>query len=660
MERLNGKIDAAGPVFNSTGIEKKELDPLVKKCKASLISLNQLLIEHKSPGEPSLNSGELQAIQEKLAALKSSLVMLLTDVTTGSLSRTERIVAELVAGMRTRQNRDTAASMANERDDTEGQRNMWAGYHGRSKAQTERHKQGNKATFAQRIYIGEAEDLIPPISSRHLQLSSAELDYPSTDPQKQSYLPPPKPGQHYPSVTNSVQSGGSHHRSDVDDSEGGIIVSERSREELQASEFACRYGSLQLVPAPGSQSEYGDSKHEVRAENTRKHGSVFIETQKSSERIAPVSNVKAHSTALAPAVFSSVSTPILPLHRDQTSSDSLPDSQKVRSNSGIPASSYHPDRSLNSNPASHTRFLSIPGSRTTGAGSNIEAAPRTTKQYANIRTSFNEGAEIDSISASTTPMSRASSESRTTVSTSESHIILPLGRIGSTAKRDAAKQQFLEAATRAKHSDIKLLLERSQHAYMRSLLDPESIDNALIELLRNEDNRKSRAKAFEIIMKQFSPNLDCRDTERQQTPLIWAILNQHEDIVRLLIEAQASLDVTDGIHMRTPLIWAARNNNESILRALLAKGASVEARDGHLMRTPFSWAVENRAWKSVEVLLKVNRIRQLINAEDIDGKTALDIALKMGNSKMVDKLKPHGARRGTIDISTPSHTEIQP
>ena len=54
-----------------------------------------------------------------------------------------------------------------------------------------------------------------------------------------------------------------------------------------------------------------------------------------------------------------------------------------------------------------------------------------------------------------------------------------------------------------------------------------------------------------------------KDDKYGQTPLIWAIVNEHDAVVRLLMKRE-DIDIN-------PLIWAARIGHDTVVRLLVQK-----------------------------------------------------------------------------------------
>jgi ankyrin repeat protein len=76
--------------------------------------------------------------------------------------------------------------------------------------------------------------------------------------------------------------------------------------------------------------------------------------------------------------------------------------------------------------------------------------------------------------------------------------------------------------------------------------------------------------------------LETKDTEYGQTPLLWAAEKGHEAVVKLLLDKGAELETKDTEYGQTPLSWAAWNGHEAVVRLLLDNGAdiSIENRSG--------------------------------------------------------------------------------
>ncbi len=113
-------------------------------------------------------------------------------------------------------------------------------------------------------------------------------------------------------------------------------------------------------------------------------------------------------------------------------------------------------------------------------------------------------------------------------------------------------------------------------------------------------------KLTEVLEKLHGPaGLSCRLTERNETPLIWAVSEGYHDIALTLIEAGADLNAqnSDG---NTPLLRAACENRAEIASVLIKVGAALDV-------------------------------------QNADGYTALVLAKRRGNTEVVDSLQAAGA-----------------
>ncbi|KAK1516855.1 uncharacterized protein CCOS01_12404 [Colletotrichum costaricense] len=155
------------------------------------------------------------------------------------------------------------------------------------------------------------------------------------------------------------------------------------------------------------------------------------------------------------------------------------------------------------------------------------------------------------------------------------------------------------------------------------------------------------------------------------TPLIYAIIKEHRDVVWVLLEAGASVDTKDN-QGRTALVHAVMKNDESIAWLLISKGASIEypvhdypnlfcwclahgklslamlvsqqanvtdAPDAKRER-PLHWAAKSGLLEAVRFLL---RYGVMIDAKDSEERTPLILATLMEEMRIVDALLKCGA-----------------
>ena len=122
------------------------------------------------------------------------------------------------------------------------------------------------------------------------------------------------------------------------------------------------------------------------------------------------------------------------------------------------------------------------------------------------------------------------------------------------------------------------------------------------------------------------------------TPLIWAAIYGHAEMVRVLLEEkQIQPDRQEANHGRAALSWAAEKGHEGIVKLLLGRGdVNPDARDTH-GQTPLLWAVENSHIGLVKLLLG----HKDVNAdtpERAHGRAPLSWAAEKGNEGIVKLL----------------------
>lgn len=129
--------------------------------------------------------------------------------------------------------------------------------------------------------------------------------------------------------------------------------------------------------------------------------------------------------------------------------------------------------------------------------------------------------------------------------------------------------------------------------------------------------------------------------------MIDAIEQDEEEQVKHLLEMGADVNATEPSNGNTPLIWASINRHTEIVAILLEKGADVNATDDNgdtaLMKVINCNEEDDRPWYQVEY--DITEIMEMllvagadVNVENKNGMTALDIAEKTGCTKQIKKL----------------------
>lgn len=121
-----------------------------------------------------------------------------------------------------------------------------------------------------------------------------------------------------------------------------------------------------------------------------------------------------------------------------------------------------------------------------------------------------------------------------------------------------------------------------------------------------------------LLGEQYKCNPDSCDSNGQ-SPLLWATRNGHEDVIKLMIEANADLEVRDKEEGATPLIWAARKGYKNVVNLLLERGGEINAKDNR-GRTPLSLAALHKHGSIMQLLLNKGGI---VDVNDEKGKVKL-------------------------------------
>ena len=159
--------------------------------------------------------------------------------------------------------------------------------------------------------------------------------------------------------------------------------------------------------------------------------------------------------------------------------------------------------------------------------------------------------------------------------------------------------------------------------------------------MKSERNQLNRALLDSVIMRDVDrvrellrqgADLNARDEEHLETPLILAVKFCGIDMVRLLIEAGAEVEARNAWN-RTALFYAPVSSE--VFKLLLEVGADIHARDGEgntiLMRN----VARSASISEVEEIL---RLGVDPSAKNESGETALDIAEELGLVNVVQQL----------------------
>lgn len=128
-------------------------------------------------------------------------------------------------------------------------------------------------------------------------------------------------------------------------------------------------------------------------------------------------------------------------------------------------------------------------------------------------------------------------------------------------------------------------------------------------------------------------DVNARDAEHGETPLMLAVKFAGVDMVRSLLEAGAEVDARDD-RGRTALFYAPVSS--AVSEALLRAGADVRARDEEGNTILIRKVSESASLAEVEELLRLGVDPSVQNE---DGETALDLAESLGLVRVGELLR---------------------
>lgn len=153
------------------------------------------------------------------------------------------------------------------------------------------------------------------------------------------------------------------------------------------------------------------------------------------------------------------------------------------------------------------------------------------------------------------------------------------------------------------------------------------LNRSLLDAVIMRDSTRVRE-----LLKQGA-DVNARDNEHEETPLILAVKCAGADMIRLLLEAGAEVDVRDDWG-RTALFYAPTSSEG--FGVLLHAGADVHARDGEGNTILMRRVSESAPLAEVEELLRLGIDP---DAREVGGEAALDMAESLGLAKVVERLR---------------------
>lgn len=141
---------------------------------------------------------------------------------------------------------------------------------------------------------------------------------------------------------------------------------------------------------------------------------------------------------------------------------------------------------------------------------------------------------------------------------------------------------------------------------------------------------------------------DCR-TNDGKTPLAYAVMNGHLDVIRNLIE-KSSVDVNSNAGRWTALHGAAKYSRSTAIRMLTDAGANCRALDSD-GKIPLHLAAEKGDIKKFRVLFGTDPGMDVNVLDGVFRRTPLHYAAEEGHRSIVELLLDRGANKNIQDFS---------
>ena len=127
--------------------------------------------------------------------------------------------------------------------------------------------------------------------------------------------------------------------------------------------------------------------------------------------------------------------------------------------------------------------------------------------------------------------------------------------------------------------------------------------------------------------------------------LLQATINDEYEVIQALIDSGIDVDAHKekgirSLNGRTPLIISVQQGNEKIVKMFLQAGANPNLKDEDSGTTPLISAVKRQYIYMTRLLLENGAD---VNIPDENGDTALKVAMKLRNKKIIDLLIKEGA-----------------
>jgi len=157
-----------------------------------------------------------------------------------------------------------------------------------------------------------------------------------------------------------------------------------------------------------------------------------------------------------------------------------------------------------------------------------------------------------------------------------------------------------------------------------------------------------------------------KELRKLNRALLDAVASCNKDEIRQLLKAGADVDARDAEHDETPIIFAAKFGDAEVVDLLLAAGATIDTRDDHGRTALFFADVGSETFakllaagadihavdhdgntllmKRVSQSVTVNEVDELLrlginpDARNVDGESAHDLALSLGLVNILERL----------------------
>ncbi|KAF9891521.1 hypothetical protein FE257_003988 [Aspergillus nanangensis] len=213
-------------------------------------------------------------------------------------------------------------------------------------------------------------------------------------------------------------------------------------------------------------------------------------------------------------------------------------------------------------------------------------------------------------------------------------LLLEKGADIETADTTYSRTPLIWAVVNKHEAIVKLLLKKGANI--------EATDATFGHIQLSSAESLANAK---LLLK--GANIEADDAAYGRTSLLWAVVNEHEAIVKLLLEKGANVEVVDVKFSQTPLLWAVENSHEAIVKLLLEKGANIETADAMNGRTPLLWAAV-RGHKEIAKLL-LTKSANIETADAVCGRTPLLWVAERGHEAIAKRLLEKGANIEAVD-----------